>query len=252
MLRKDDDLYPVEEHGNANSRLLWQMIQGLQIKCGAKHNGCEGNCCTWKGTYGSYHEHLQSGTCGTLQPEVTDTQQREDNSNVFDELTKECSDPPSASPCSETVTMHALEELSTDCSSEECSIKDESEGEDFPTSDPSCSEQSLVLKVEEYSPTNVADGAEPITSVQSAVPTMAPNPSSSNTTANNKGKKEKQQKANESAAHNGKNTCTQLTPEQWQQAYQWRYEMAQQYQMAVQTLQMQQYYQQLHMSAVLY
>jgi hypothetical protein len=191
-----------------------------------------------------------------LQPEVTDTQQREENSNVFDEFTKECSDPPSASPCSETVTMHALEELSTDCSSEECSIKDESEGEDFPTSDPSCSEQSLVLKVEEYSPTNVADGAEPITSVQSTVPTMAPNPSSPNKAAKkNKGKKTKQQKANESVVHNnGKDTCTQLTPEQWQQAYQWRYQMAraQQYQMAVQTLRMQQYYQQLHMSAVRY
>jgi hypothetical protein len=61
-LNKDTDVFPVEEHGDGDSAILWQMIQGLQVKCDGRQ--CADGCCSWIGKLGNFQQHLQSGTCG--------------------------------------------------------------------------------------------------------------------------------------------------------------------------------------------
>jgi hypothetical protein len=255
-LQKETDIYPIEEHGNPNSSMLWQMIQGLKIKCNA-----QGGCCSWKGEVGSYLEHLQCGRCGEVEPEDTTSLEKDRSSNAFDdELTKEC--PPSPSTNCTSIEASAWEELSCVHSSDECCIEG-LEGQDLSAQDPSCFEASveedstLLIKGlpddQAMETTSNSENVKEIGDAGSAPPSKTAVESGMSpvkTPANNKGRKKKQQNAKHAVASCPQNTGMCMTPDAlraYQMQAQASYHMAyaQQYMMA---MRMQQYYQQVRMA----
>lgn len=259
-LRKETDIYPIEEHGNPNSSFMWKMIQGLQIKCTAK-----GGCCTWKGEIGSYHEHLQCGRCGEVEPEDTTSLEETQSSIAFDdELTKEV--PSSPSTNSTNIEALAWEELSSNFSLDECCIEGE-EGQDLSAQEPSCFEASVK---EDFIPlitgstddrametTSNPEDAKAIGDSDSAPASktaMQSGMSPPKAPKNSKGSKKKQRNAKHVVAGCAQNTGMCMTPDvvrayQMQaQAASYQIAYAQQYMMAMRTFQMQQYYQQAQMA----
>eukprot|EP00440_Ansanella_granifera_P057138 gb/GFBE01061937.1/.p1 GENE.gb/GFBE01061937.1/~~gb/GFBE01061937.1/.p1 ORF type:complete len:397 (+),score=120.52 gb/GFBE01061937.1/:1-1191(+) len=68
LLKKGDDVYPVEKDGSGESAFLWRMISSLTVRCGK--SSTEGGCCAWQGSYGSYWDHVHGATCGKVQDQA--------------------------------------------------------------------------------------------------------------------------------------------------------------------------------------
>lgn len=254
-LRKETDVYPVEQHGNANSAFLWRMIQGLKIKCDGKHSMCGGRC-SWTGEYGSYRKHLSSGTCGEGEFQVADTGAIEtvkEDVYSLEESAKE-----SQSTCSELSNELALEELHIE-SNADTSCSEELDCVESSDSPPPC-----YLELDQnYSSCLSHDfgsgDAEKLSSMQPPLEQLIHGPASIASSSPKKNKKSTKA-SKKSQGGNKEVLCDepqvaqkQMTPEQLL-AYQWQVAQYQQmayahrYSMALQAVRMQQmaqYYQQV-------
>lgn len=254
LLRKEVDVYPVEKAGKATPAFLWRMIQGLQIKCNARDG-----CCDWKGEYGSYLEHLHCGKCCARVPKTLDSKETDLCSIDLHESVKDRS--PSPSTCSEVLSIPTLEELTTEDSLDGNSVDDTSDGENVSASDSSRYQdpegQSLTSLIQELIKVTPANNTKAPMAIESpaSMATMdsvaEPGTSTPNLTH---GSHVKQRHAKDVAKSKATSKC--LTPEQmlayqWQMAasYQMTYAQHYHYHMAVQTMRMQQYYQQVRMSS---
>eukprot|EP00928_Gymnodinium_smaydae_P066288 TRINITY_DN49324_c0_g1_i1.p1 TRINITY_DN49324_c0_g1~~TRINITY_DN49324_c0_g1_i1.p1 ORF type:complete len:392 (-),score=45.27 TRINITY_DN49324_c0_g1_i1:393-1568(-) len=65
-LHKHEDVFVVSKDGDSHTSLLWHMISALQVKC---HKTQDRGCCSWKGVYADYWDHLHNGTCGQVLDE---------------------------------------------------------------------------------------------------------------------------------------------------------------------------------------
>jgi hypothetical protein len=247
-LQKDKDVYPVEQHGNANSAFLWRMIQGLKVKCDGKHSACGGSCCAWQGELGSYHNHLLSGTCGEVEIESDATG---DEKLAKDSMT-DCQ----STACSDLSSELALEELpsdtAVDSSSPEESEREQSDSPPLHSLEPI--DHDATASIQDL----VTLGGSQHGMVQQPIEEFVPavSPAKQCPKSPKKGKKankKNQAGKKDSLAHDSQVVGKHITPEQVQ-AYQWQvaqYQTAryQQYLVAMQTQRMQQYYQYAQMAS---
>lgn len=246
LLRKEQDIYPVEKCGKAASAFVWRMLQGLKIKCNAM-----GGCCSWKGEYGSYFEHLQCGDCLAEEPDKVDSAEVDECSTAYDEPANEW--PPSPSTCSDVVNAHALEELNTDCSHDGCSLDERSDAENASTSDSLCYQdpeaEDLNSLIKNMIKVTTRRNPEVPLAVDKAQPNMLP---SKLAKARIGGSKKQHAKDSHTTSTKNKTMAPEaLRAYQWQVAasYQMAYAQQYRYHMAIQSARMQQYYHQMRMAS---
>eukprot|EP00448_Togula_jolla_P007947 CAMPEP_0170593522 /NCGR_PEP_ID=MMETSP0224-20130122/13494_1 /TAXON_ID=285029 /ORGANISM="Togula jolla, Strain CCCM 725" /LENGTH=334 /DNA_ID=CAMNT_0010917483 /DNA_START=72 /DNA_END=1073 /DNA_ORIENTATION=+ len=63
-LHEERDLYQVCATGGSESAALWGMLEDLKIVCANHPSVRPEGCCDWRGTYGSFQEHIR--TCKNL------------------------------------------------------------------------------------------------------------------------------------------------------------------------------------------
>jgi hypothetical protein len=247
-------VYPVEQHGNANSTFLWRMIQGLKVKCDGKHSMCGGRC-SWIGEYGSYRKHLFSGTCCEGEFEVLDSgdvETAKEDACTLEESAKE-----SQSTCSELSNELAFEELHID-SGADTSCPEELECVESSHSPPPCYLEVAQNDSSSFSHDLASWDANNVAPMQPPLEQLIDGPVS--ITSSSPKKLKKSAKANKKSQGGNKEVLVdepqpaqkQMTPEQllayqWQVAQYQQMAYAQRYSMALQAVRMQQmaqYYQQ--------
>jgi hypothetical protein len=199
-----------------------------------------------------------------MEPEDTTALEKSQDSNAFDdELEKER--PPSPSTSSEIIDT--WEELSSDCSSDDC-CKEGAKGEGFAAPEAAFPEDSVeegsTPLINALTDDNAVEATrnpenhkviEHIGSAPASKTAVKSGRSSPKVSKNNKGSKKKNDITKPVATSCAQNIGSCMTPDvvrayQMQcQAATYQMACAQQYMMAMQTFRMQQYYQQVQMAA---